>query len=107
MNKDYSEEIRKLLYEKKPIKYKTVYSKESFEKLEQLIEEEWNKLTNRQKVGLLTKEEVDEKRRILGNFAIDGLGDKIYQLPGGGLTGQGGWDMIQEAFKKEFKNYGK
>jgi hypothetical protein len=54
-----------------------------------------------EKVGLLTKEEVDQQRRILGNFAIGGLGDKIYKLPGGELTGEGGWKMFNDALQKE------
>lgn len=52
-------------------------------------------------VGLLSKEEMEYKRHILGNFVIDGLGEEIYQLPGGGLCGKGGWKMFNEALKEE------
>lgn len=55
------------------------------------------------KIGLLTEEEVNWKRHVLGNFVIDGLGDKIYQLPGGGLTGEDGWKMFQEVVKKQLE----
>ncbi len=53
-------------------------------------------------MGLRTPEQVAYLRHVLGNFAFDGLGDKIYKLPGGGYTGQGGWDMFQEELKKQF-----
>lgn len=53
----------------------------------------------------LTPEEIAEKRAILGNFTIDGLGERIFRLPGGGLTGIGGVKLINEQFKKHFKEY--
>jgi len=50
-------------------------------------------------VKKLTPEEIAYKRHILGNFVIDGLGDEIYQLPGGALTGKGGVKLFNEAVK--------
>lgn len=35
------------------------------------------------------------------------IGNGIYKLPGGGLTGEGGWKLFQEALKKEGEKYGK
>ena len=48
------------------------------------------------KIGLLSKEEVDAKRVIIGSFSIDQLGDKVYQLPNGSLCGQVVWDNFNE-----------
>lgn len=52
---------------------------------------------------LLTPEEVANLRHKLGNFVVGGLGDKIYKLPGGGYTGEGGMKLLHEAMLKTFK----
>ena len=59
------------------------------------------------RMGKLTPEEIEQKRAIVGNFAIDSFGDEIYQLPGGGITGKGGWNLFIEALKEEANKYGK
>lgn len=57
-------------------------------------------------VRKLSPEEIAYKRHVLGNFVIDGLGDEIYQLPGGCLTGEGGIKLFNEAVKEKYLKEG-
>lgn len=51
----------------------------------------------------LSPDEVEEKRKLFGGL-INSMGDKIYRLPGGGLTGPGGLSLIHKAMKEQFSN---
>lgn len=57
-------------------------------------------------VKQLSPEEIESLKRTLGNFAISNMGDKIYRLPGGVITGEGGLRQFHEAVMEEVKKYG-
>lgn len=57
-------------------------------------------------VGELDDEQKARLFRIFPHFMISGLGEKLYRLPGGAITGQGGWNLFLEEFKKQALNNG-
>lgn len=52
-------------------------------------------------MGLRTPKQVEQLVHTIGNFAVRGMGNKIYKLPGGGYCGQGGWDLFLKELKKQ------
>lgn len=59
-------------------------------------------------VKKLSKEEIENLKRIVGSFALSSFGEDVYRLPGGAVTGIGGVNLFHEAMKKEFeKRYNK
>lgn len=59
-----------------------------------------------EKVGLLTDEEKDRIFGFLPKCLFRDMGENLYRLPGGAITGQGGWNLFQEEFKKQALNNG-
>lgn len=61
-------------------------------------------------VKKLSQEKIQDYKRVVGGFALDGLGENIYQIGGKGgiVTGDGGLALFHEAVKKQAKkHYGK
>lgn len=55
-------------------------------------------------IGLLSPEALAQKKRVLGNFAFSGLGDEVYHIGGGCLTGKGGWEMFNNLLKQRMEH---
>ena len=66
-----------------------------------------NKLNNEDMfVKELTSEEIVYLKQILGNFAFNNLGDRLFRLPGGAITGIGGVDLFNKAIRENLKKDG-
>ncbi len=55
-------------------------------------------------VRKLTPTEVSHKRKMAGGL-IESMGDELYRLPGGSITGKGGLQMFNEAVARAGKQY--
>lgn len=83
------------------------YKNISLEDIEKAVNEIYNNMPQKQKddvfVRELNAEEIEDLRHVLGNFAIDSLGDRIFRLPGGAITGIGGVRQFNEAVKEQMQ----
>lgn len=60
---------------------------------------EYKKLTLKEIEDVLSSEEFKDM------FPIGMIRPGLYRLPGGGYTGEGGWNMFNKAMKKAAKNF--
>jgi len=54
-------------------------------------------------VKKLTPEEVEDVNKMAGGL-MQNMGDELYRLPGGAITGPGGLKLYNEALQKQIKN---
>lgn len=53
----------------------------------------------------LTEEQLEDLKRIMGNFALENMGPNIWKVPGFGYTNDAGKKLIEKAMLEESKKW--
>jgi hypothetical protein len=80
-------------------KYKKI-TKEEIERVFGDILHSREKRSCKVNTGKLTKEEVGEIKRMFGSL-MDTMGEDLYHIGNGIVTGKGGWEIFNKALREE------